>query len=582
MKSIGRDNARDAGTAGPDPKTILGLTLLGILIVIIAVINFGLWVSVSITGKPGSATKNPIRNTFEVFTGNLQWTLTATLAVIGLGLVITLLFIYGLRIFYPKKTTARIDHASKHLAAKRDVDSMSKDAATAKAKKWMPEKEAIAHPGLRLGKLPGTKTGLYSTWEDLYLVIFGPRMGKTTSQVIPAIVDAPGVVLTTSNKRDIIDDTIKITAARGEVFVFDPQGIAHGFEQEPWYFDPLDMVRQDPEKMDANAMALADIFKTAEMGAASEGDDAFFSMGGRDIFAHLLLAAAISDRPISDVFLWVSDDNDRTPIEILSENGEWPLVTDALEARYNTVDVTRSGLFAQAQQMAASLGRQAASKWVNPRPNARRFNPDEFVRSKANTLYVLSKEGADNAAALTTALTAAVMNAAERYGEENGGRLPIPLVAPLDEAANVVRWPELPKLYSHYGSRSIILMTILQSYAQGVGVWGEEGMEALWSAAAILLYGGGVRDEKMLSKMEALIGEYEEWVNSVSVSPGQRSVSSSKQEKKILSVSELAALDNNRAVVFAAKRRPLIAEMEPFWTRDYWSAEIRDSLPKEN
>ena len=38
MKSIGRDNARDAGTAGPDPKTILGLTLLGILIVIIAVI----------------------------------------------------------------------------------------------------------------------------------------------------------------------------------------------------------------------------------------------------------------------------------------------------------------------------------------------------------------------------------------------------------------------------------------------------------------------------------------------------------------------------------------------------------------
>ena len=101
MKSIGRDNARDAGTAGPDPKTILGLTLLGILIVIIAVINFGLWVSVSITGKPSSATKNPIRNTFEVFTGNLQWTLTATLAVIGLGLVITLLFIYGLRIFYP-------------------------------------------------------------------------------------------------------------------------------------------------------------------------------------------------------------------------------------------------------------------------------------------------------------------------------------------------------------------------------------------------------------------------------------------------------------------------------------------------
>lgn len=582
MKRMGRDNARNAGNIGADPRTIMGIALLSMFIVVIGLINFGLWVSVSMTGKPSAATKNPIRNTIDTLTGKIEWTAAATWSVIGLISIIVLLVIVGIRIFKPGKKTARIDHASKHLAAKRDIESLSKKAATAKARKWMPEKDALAHPGLRLGKLPGTKTGLYSTWEDLYLVIFGPRMGKTTLQVIPAIVDAPGVVLTTSNKRDIIDDTIKITAARGEVFVFDPQGIAHGFEQEPWFFDPLDMVRQDPEKMDASAMALADIFKTAEMGASSGSDDAFFSTGGRDIFAHLLLAAAISNRPISDVFLWVSDDNDRTPIEILAENGEWPLVTDALEARYNTVDVTRSGLFAQAQQMAASLGRQAASKWVNPRSDARRFNPDEFVRSKNSTLYVLSKEGADNAAALTTALTAAVMKAAERYGEENGGRLPIPLVAPLDEAANVVRWPELPKLYSHYGSRSIILMTILQSYAQGVSVWGEEGMEALWSATAILLYGGGVRDEKMLGKMEALIGDYEEWVKSVSISQGQRSVSSQKQEKKILTVSELAALGSNRAVVFAAKRRPLIAEMEPFWTRDYWPEKIRDALPKEN
>jgi len=91
-----------------------------------------------------------------------------------------------------------------------------------------------------------------------------------------------------------------------------------------------------------------------------------------------------------------------------------------------------------------------------------------------------------------------------------------------------------------------------------------------------------VRGEKMRGKMEALIGDYEEWVKSVSISQGQRSVSSQKQEKKILTVSELAALGSNRAVVFAAKRRPLIAEMEPFWTRDYWPEKIRDALPKEN
>ena len=45
----------------------------------------------------------------------------------------------------------------------------------------------------------------------------------------------------------------------------------------------------------------------------------------------------------------------------------------------------------------------------------------------------------------------------------------------LDEAANVCRWRDLPNLYSHYGSRGIILMTILQSWSQGVEVWVSPG-----------------------------------------------------------------------------------------------------------
>ena len=70
--------------------------------------------------------------------------------------------------------------------------------------------------------------------------------------------------------------------------------------------------------------------------------------------------------------------------------------------------------------------------------------------------------------------------------------MPSPLVGVLDEAANVCRWKDLPDLYSHFGSRGIVLMTILQSWAQGVECWGERGMEKLWSAANIRVYGGGV------------------------------------------------------------------------------------------
>ena len=133
------------------------------------------------------------------------------------------------------------------------------------------------------------------------------------------------------------------------------------------------------------------------------------------------------------------------------------------------------------------------------------------------TLYSLSKEGKGSAGALVAGLTVAVTDAAEELAKRSpGGRLPVPLVVVLDEAANVCRWPELPNLYSHYGSRGICLMTILQSWSQGVDVWGRDGMRKLWSAATIKLYGGGVSEVEFLEDLSQLIGDFDEPLRHVS------------------------------------------------------------------
>ena len=62
----------------------------------------------------------------------------------------------------------------------------------------------------------------------------------------------------------------------------------------------------------------------------------------------------------------------------------------------------------------------------------------------------------------------------------------------LDEAANICRIADLPSQYSHAGGRGVIPVTILQSYEQGMTVWGEQGMAALWGAATKKLIGAGV------------------------------------------------------------------------------------------
>ncbi|WP_307794805.1 type IV secretory system conjugative DNA transfer family protein, partial [Leifsonia sp. TF02-11] len=61
-----------------------------------------------------------------------------------------------------------------------------------------------------------------------------PRTGKTTSRAVPAILAAPGGVLVTSNKRDVVDATRDVREKAGQVWVFEQQGIA--LEEPTWWW----------------------------------------------------------------------------------------------------------------------------------------------------------------------------------------------------------------------------------------------------------------------------------------------------------------------------------------------------------
>lgn len=588
---MGRINPRDAGRRPMDPQTLIMAILLGVVVTAAFTVQLSLWAAVKLGAAEMDLSINPFETLLYLATGRLPWPPVATVVAVIVWVFVGVIGI-GIRRFRRRSASKKfsIDRVQQYLAPEQDIESLSKKAVEADAAKFMhperlmnPEKAGTA-PGLCVGKVPGTKKGLYGGWEDTYLIIFGARMGKTSSQVIPAIVDAPGAVITTSNKRDIVDGTILVAANRGEVWVFDPQNIApgldkqHGFQGLSMYFDPLDRVRNDPEQMDAAAMALADIF-LASARSDNSGGDAFFTDSGRDLLGRLFLAATVGNQPITAVSSWVNDESDREPITILSAYPQWENHALALAAMYDTPERTRTGYFGQARQMAKVLGLSSAERWIVPSAARSKFDAAAFVRS-TDTLYLLSKDdrGA-SAGPLTSALVATVLEEAERYSEECGGRLPVPLVAALDEAANAVRWPQLPQLYSHYGSRGIILMTILQGYAQGERAWGKEGMEALWSTASMAIVGPGIRDTQFLTQVETLIGEYETWETSTSRSKDGISVSSSKREKKILTVAELAAMPRLRAVLLASRRRPILVETGPWWERD-WPKSVKKLLGK--
>jgi len=182
------------------------------------------------------------------------------------------------------------------------------------------------------------------------------------------------------------------------------------------------------------------------------------------------------------------------------------------------------------------------------------------------TLYLLSKDGAGAAAPLVAALTDRVVREATRAAERRGGRLDPPLLVVLDEAANVCRIADLPDLYSHLGSRGIIPMTILQSYRQGVRVWGEPGMAALWSAATVKVIGAGVDDARLAEDISRLVGDHDVPVRSVSTGDSRTSESVSLRRQRILGPEDVRALPRGAALILATGCRAAMVRLLPWYS----------------
>ncbi len=384
--------------------------------------------------------------------------------------------------------------------------------------------------GLSLGQLArrtGNGPSLYAGWEDTLVALMAPRSGKTTALAIPYVLSAPGAVVATSNKSDLWAATASIRVLAGQVWLFDPQRIT--YQRQEWWWNPLAGLRTVEE-----ADRLAGHFVLT---VADEKKRDLWGPAAQDLLAALFLAAASSGGSLLDVGQWLAEPAVPTPCELLANSG-FAAMAQSLRGAQNGAVETRDGIYQTARTAARCLSDPGIMAWVTPSALPC-FDPSLFAESRG-ALYLLSKSRSA-AAPLIAALTDCVMRAAECLAERAGGRLDPPLVVVLDEAANICRIADLPDLYSHLGSRGITPVTVLQSYEQGVTVWGEAGMAALWSAATVKLVGAGVDSPRLARDLSALVGQHDVPVRSVSYSDGKASESVSLRRQEILEPAAIRA-----------------------------------------
>jgi type IV secretory pathway TraG/TraD family ATPase VirD4 len=433
----------------------------------------------------------------------------------------------------------------------------------------------VGDVGLALGRLAGGSARgaaggkvLFSSWEDVVLAYMAPRSGKSTALAIPAVLSAPGAVIATSNKADVWAATAALRAAEtGQwVWTFDPQRIAYA--PQTWWWDPLaDLTSVEEAERLAGHFVL-----TVE----DERSKDIWGPAAQELLAALMLAARCCGGTLHDVYDWLNDEANPVPVDTLRGAG-YRGVAASLSGTQGSPAETRGSVYFTARVAAKCLRNPDITGWITPpvKPvvigpdgtpvTVERFQPGQLPTSK-QTLYLLSKDGGGSAAPLVAALTDRVMRAATLAAEQGGGRLDPPMVVVLDEAANICRIADLPQLYSHLGSRGIIPLTILQSHAQGVSVWGQTGMQALLGAATVKIVGSGIDDASFAEDLSRLIGDHDVTTVTVNTGDGRHSRSRSVRQQRILPAAAIRALPKGQALIWLTGSKVALVHTLPWYT----------------
>lgn len=520
---------------------------------------------------------NPVAAVLGVLAGTTVWPGGGTTLALGCELLILISAAGALlgRRRRRQGSRTRVDNPARHLGRGRELDPYSPKQIAAGARRLRPGgvgRDPTEH-GYFLGPtVAPPQRVLRASWEDTILMFAGPRRLKTSCFVIPQLIEAPGPALVTSLRNDVFNATVELRSRRGTVWCFDPQQLI-STAAPAWWYNPLTAVHDIDD-----ARKLKDHF-VAGTRSADARTDSYFDVEGERLLSGFILAAASKGGTLLDVYDWLTNPTQIEPVTVLKNAGE-PQVAAGINAiRQIPAEKQKAGIYGSAMALVSCLENPRVTRWIAPpHRGLPEFDPEDFVTT-SDTLYLHSKNGEGNVSPLVAALTQAVLDAGQRRAATSpGSRLDPPLLATLDEAANICRIRNLPDQYSYLGGFGLVIITVLQSFEQGVEVWGRTGMRKLLDTANVRIYGGGLADGEFLRQFSELLGDYDAPTFSTSYDGHNRaSHSYQTRRQRILDTADLAALPRGRAVVLAAGVRPTIIAPQS-WVDGPYAAQIRASI----
>jgi len=336
--------------------------------------------------------------------------------------------------------------------------------------------------------------------EEHIIYIAPPRAGKTGA-LADVIAHHPGAVVATTTRGDLHALTAQIRAARGPVFVFNPQQLADVPSNMRW-----DMLAgcEDPATAIRRAQPLSSI-------AAFKGEGEEFWASATALWLQTLLhVAALRGGTMDLVHYWALQRTPRDFLQSISGAGgeaeRWgALIRDQMTSSASrTTDTIRYMIASNLGFMVDPVLRQA----VTPGPGM--FSPRDFVRD-GGTLYLIAESRDDRpspVAGLFAALVIEIYHQATLAAAQMpGGRLDPPMLWALDEITQTCPLP-LPSLLADAGGRGIQIMPVVHGIAQLRARWGADGARTILDACGTKVFLSGCSDPETLEMASRLSGSF--------------------------------------------------------------------------
>ncbi len=416
---------------------------------------------------------------------------------------------------------------------------------------------------LTLGRYRGR---LLHAEERHALVAFGPpQSGKSAGLAVPALLEWEGPAVASSIKTDLLAGTRARRQELGNVFVFDPFGLA-GAPSHTW--SPLHGARTWDGALEV-AWRLAAAGELDQRGV--EGGD-FWAIAAEQRLAPLLFCAAATDGSMDDVVRWVYGQGSRDLYETVTrltgaarddeELEGANAAYDALRAFESQADRTRSSIEATAQ----ALLRGYRFTRVLRSARTSEINADRVLEKKA-TLYLIGDAKASKLLRpIFLALVAEIVDRAYEQATLAGGRLDLPLLLCLDEAGNVAPLPNLAEIASTAPSHNIQLVSIFHDLAQARSRYGRQAETVVNSHRARMLL-PGVADLDTLRYFGGLVGEEEARETTRTTGSGGASRTSGRRRRPLLAPEALRQLREGHALLLYGSLPPAIVRLR-MWFAD--------------